>query len=222
MRKIFKSKLYDVLLEFFIVLISISVAFYVDDWSKRRSDRELERQYLEDLHSDIEKDLVELKDVGSFSRAIYLKFREVIRFYSGEETTFTQDSVDVYADMIGNHSFFYPTDFTHRVLEQTGDFKLIRNKELKKGLIRLHKAYEGLENSQTNFLQGLDDNYFPYLYENYDLIEGKPTIRNYFQQGFVKNYVLYAMIEQRNLSRMCTEAQTIANEVRQLIEREIN
>lgn len=79
------------------------------------------------------------------------------------------DSVLSYLLEIGNYDFFTPDNFNIKSMLQSGDLKLIDFRETKKELLRMLKTYDYVETMQNNFLQALDDNYFPILLKNLDM-----------------------------------------------------
>jgi hypothetical protein len=53
-----------------------------------------------------------------------------------------------------SYSFFEPSDFTYRSMQESGDFRLLSGPAIKEGLLRLARQYRLIDTLQANFIQG--------------------------------------------------------------------
>ena len=131
------------------------------------------------------------------------------------------DTVLVHILEIGNYDFFNPDNFTLTSLLQSGDFKLIESDQTKRELLRLLKLYAVIDNMQNNFLQALDDNYFPILLSKVDMIELKAIDPTYFYSVEIKNYCAYTLGETSRHIQNYKYAQGQVAKVMALIEKDL-
>jgi len=107
-------------------------------------------------------------------------------------------------------------------LIQSGDLKLIDSEQTKRELMRLLRIYESIDNAQNNFLQALDDNYFPILLSKVDMIDFKAMDSDYFYGIEIKNYCAFTLNETSQHIGNYEYAQSQVNTVMQLIENELS
>ena len=88
-----------------------------------------------------------------------------------------------------SYDFFQPSDFTYRSMQDSGDFRLLSDSELKKNLLRLIRLYRMIDQRQQNFIQALDDSYIPLVMGSFDIatmkladptLAANQTFRNFF------------------------------------------
>jgi len=132
------------------------------------------------------------------------------------------DSVLNYIIEIGNYDFFNPDNFTITSLLQSGDLKLIDSEETKRELLRLLKVYESIDIMQNNFLQALDDNYFPMLLSRVDMVEFKALEPNFFYGVEIKNYSAFTINETSQHIQRYKSAQIQVDKVLRLIDVELS
>lgn len=199
-------RLKDYFIEFLIVLLGITIAFWLSNLGEAEKERVLEKVYLEDLKNDLQDDLKALKYSITQNEKKLTTLSKGIRYYQGADNGVTLDTLVSYAGLIGNYYHFSPNDYTYISLQQSGDFKIISSQDLKKSLIELYKLYEFIELEQLNVLTALDLNYFPLLMENYDMVTGTVVNPDYFNSTFFRNNMGFTLNEISTLIRLYTNA----------------
>lgn len=101
--------------------------------------------------------------------------------------------------IIGNYVFFHSESFTLHSLLQSGDIKLIESETLKKELLRLRWMFDIVERDQNNFLQALDNNYYPMVMTKSDIIENKMIDEDFYYGVSFKNWVAYTYNDTNNM-----------------------
>lgn len=200
-------------IEFIIVILGITIAFWLSNLGEDRKERRLEIQYLNDLRADLEKDLELLNSSIASNDRKMQKLGEAISFFQGQNPALTYDSMPVYADIVGNYNFFEPSDYTYISLQQSGDFKVLQDKDLKKSLIELYQSYELIEREHNNLSVALDDNFYPEYMANYDLINDEIVNITYFKTPLFKNFVGFTMNETFVLNRFYNRARKIIESI---------
>lgn len=187
-----KKRWSNYFIELLIVIIGISIAFWINNIDVKNKN-ELEKvSYLIDIRDDLKKDSLRLSYSIKYNEIKIKKLSKAIKLI---EASAPIDSLLVYTSEIGGYSFFSPNDLTLSSLIQSGDLKLINSRKVKKELLRLLEAYETIEYLQKNFLQALDDNYFPTLFRKIDKINNKPIDIDFFYSIEQKNYAHFALNE---------------------------
>ena len=199
-------KLKDYFIEFLIVLLGITIAFWLSNLGEAKKERALEKVYLEDLKNDLQDDLKSLEYSITNNKKKFSTLSKGIQYYQGVDNGLTLDSLVNYAGLIGNYFHFSPNDYTYISLQQSGDFRILSSQELKKSIIELYKLYEFIDVEQLNVLSALDLNYFPVLMENYDMVTGNVVNPDYFNSTFFRNNMGFTLNEVSTLIRLYTNA----------------
>lgn len=195
-----KSSFKEYLIELLIVIIGITVAFSLNNLAEARKESNLERKYLEDIRSDLERDSLNLTSAIKFNKDKIVKLENVIALIMNDQKRQFQDSLMNGTDIIGSYVFFYPESFTLNSLLQSGDFKLIASDDLKKELLRLRWMYDRIQTDQTNFLSALDNNYYPRVLAARDVIENKIVDLDFYYGIELKNYTGYTYNDTNNMT----------------------
>ena len=103
----------------------------------------------------------------------------------------------------------------------SGDFKMLES-DLKRLMIRLYSDYEQIDNLQINFMQALDDNYFPFVGKNFDYLKGEAIIENYHESVTVRNFIAFAISEMSLHIQTYEQAKATANKLDSLISIQVN
>lgn len=210
-----KSSFKEYLIELLIVIIGITVAFSLNNLAEARKESNLEQKYLEDIRSDLLRDSTNLTRAITFNQKKVMKLEGVIQLVMSDQNREYQDSLMNEIGIIGNYIFFYPESFTLGSLLQSGDFKLISSDELKKELLRLKWMYDRIESDQLNFLDALDDNYYPKLLIARDMITNEIIDENFFYGVEFRNWTGYAYSDTSNMTSSYIR---ILNQVKKVIE----
>lgn len=206
-------------IELLIVIIGISIAFWLNNISIRSKEDRQEISYLTDIRNDLRKDSLKLISNIRFNEEKSEKLEHAFELISGMAPI---DSVLVNVIEIGNYEFFNPDNFTLTSLLQSGDLKLIESEPIKRETLRLLKIYESIDNMQKNFLQALDDNYFPMLLTKVDMVGFKALDIDFFYSVEIKNYCAFTLNETTQHIQTYKHAQNQIEKLRQLIEIELN
>lgn len=178
------------LIEFFIVLLGVTLAFWLNNLSEDVKERKVEKEYLTALQADLAKDVSLLSSNIEQAEKKVRKFEGVLnKMIAGERLPL--DTILKYVQLIGNYWFFTPANYTYQTLEQSGDLKIISNRTIRGQLIELEHTYGLIDELQVNFLKALDEAYFPEVYKHMDLLEGTATNEEFFRSPFIKNYFVY-------------------------------
>ncbi|GAB5527035.1 MAG: hypothetical protein Roseis2KO_49070 [Roseivirga sp.] len=176
-----KFSLKTVLLEIFIVIVGISIAFWLNNWGEERKERRLEKEFLKSLRSElatdstafvyqIEQNERNLRHLNSFVSILRNKDYE-------------NDSIQWYIGTFLNRNNWIINANTFEILKSGGKLDIIQDFELRSEIsyffrIRTYQTEQTLDVVQAF----LDNQMNAYLIKNTDyFIQYKP------QKGFVRD-----------------------------------
>ncbi|MCA6075094.1 DUF6090 family protein [Fulvivirga sedimenti] len=207
------------LIELFIVIIGITIAFWLNNVSVREKERVQEIVYLKDILHDLKIDSARL------SRNVRINELKQEKLSAGLELISARapvDSILFKVIEIGSYDFFTPDNLTLISMMQSGDLKLIQSEEIKRELLRLLKIYENIDFMQKNFLQALDDNYFPMLLRQVDMSNLEVADPDFFYGIEIRNYTIFALNETDQHINSYNHAQRQIGNLMTLIKSEIS
>ena len=149
-----KRRKSNLLLEILMIVIGINVALWFEGWFQDLQDFEIEERYIADLRDDLLTDIenldlvIENGEAKSQRTAKFIELMPRIPELSPEE-----QAQAIYTP--SNYQFFVPSDFTYRSMQESGDFRLLRNAEIKKSILRLDRRHKDIASLQKNYLQAI-------------------------------------------------------------------
>lgn len=135
----------SLLRELLILVLGILIAFLLNNWAQSRSERALEQRYLQNLHDDLVADSLELA-----TRLVDYQARRVIAnrvigmIYNPNAPGRDSAAIFIFRDL-QHEGPFVANQSTYNTLIYSGDFKLLRNFELRKRLAEHYHQYGELE-----------------------------------------------------------------------------
>ncbi len=206
-----KGRQTNLILEILMIVIGINVALWFEGWFQDLENADIEEHYIADLRDDLLADIKSLDFVIKNGEAKSQRTAKVI----GLMSTIRELSPDEQAEAIftpPNYQFFVPSDFTYRSMQESGDFRLLRNAKIKKSILWLDRRHTDIALLQKNFLQALDDAYIPLMMRSFDIATMRVTNPALLQDQTFRNFFLYtqqdtdAMVELYRLTRSESEA----------------
>ena len=205
------------LVEVLMIIIGINVALWFEGWFEDRREREAERQYLIELRADLAANIADLDHVIEQNRAKAERLREILRNFADLPVA----EPEVQATTIfepSSYSFFEPSDVTYQALLESGDFRLITDPKVKKGLLRLSRRWNEIDTLQNNYLQALDDGYIPMMMASFDILEMRVSDESMFADQSFRNFFPYALQDTERLVQFYESAKQRAATVQAAID----
>ena len=215
-----KGRKTNLILEILMIVIGINVALWFEGWFQDLQDAEIEEHYVADLRDDLLTDIENLDLVIEDGEAKlrrtekYIELMPRIAELSPEELAraiFTPS----------NYRFFVPSDFTYRSMQESGDFRLLRNAEIKKSILRLDRRHKDIALLQKNYLQALDDGYIPLMMNRFDISTMRVTDPTLLQDQMFRNFFVYTKQDTDTMVAMYRLARSESEELVRLIEEEL-
>jgi hypothetical protein len=182
-----------------MIIVGINVALWFEGWFEELGERDTEQQYLLELRVDLQTDIEELDRAIAQNTAKVDRLESLVKNYAELPT----QNADTLAQAIfepSSYSFFEPSDVTYQSLIESGDFRLISDPDLKKGLLKLTRRWNEIETLQNNYLQAMDDAYIPLMMRTFDLVEMKVSDPSLFSNQLFKNFFPYALQDTERLA----------------------
>jgi hypothetical protein len=210
----------NLLLEILMIVIGINVALWFEGWFQGLQDAETGRQYIADLRDDL------LTDIGNLDLAIdygETKSQQVATIIE-RMPTLAELSAEEQAQAIytpASYQFFTPSDFTYRSMQESGDFRLLRNAAIKKSILRLDRRHKDIASLQKNYLQALDDGYIPLMMHGYDIATMRVTDPTLLDDQMFRNFFVYTKQDTDAMVAVYQLARSESEELLKLIEEEL-
>jgi len=210
----------NLLLEILMIVVGINVALWFEGWFQELQDAETGRQYIADLRDDL------LTDIGNLDYVIEkgeAKSQQVSKFIelmpTLAELSPEEQAAAIYTPP--NYQFFTPSDFTYRSMQESGDFRLLRNTKIKKSILKLDRRHKDIASLQKNYLQALDDGYIPLMMNRFDLATMRVTDPTFFQDQMFRNFFVYTKQDTDNMVAVYRLARAESEELLELIGAEL-
>lgn len=176
-----KFSLKTVLLEIFIVIVGISIAFWLNNWGEERKERKLETEFLKTLRSDL------ATDSAAFAYQIEQNERNlhhVNRFVSTlRNKDYENDSINWYIGSFLNRNNWIINANTFEILKSGGKLDIIQDFDLRSEISQFFRIRTYQTEWMLDVIQTFQDNQMNvYLTKNTDyFIQYQP------QKDFVKD-----------------------------------
>lgn len=139
------------LLESIGIILSIIIAFGIENWDEEQKKTEKEIFYLQSVYTDLLKDYREL-DRRIFEYDEKLKSTESLLLDLQENKCNAHKIFNTINSKLTYNFSYVPFNHTYKALESSGDIKLIKNDQLKLLLFELDKSFYTTTLYGDNFL----------------------------------------------------------------------
>jgi hypothetical protein len=184
----------NLLLELLLIVIGINIALWFEGLAEDFRDAQTEEQYLQGLINDLKTDLTSLDYLIEANEKKLEKLQIIIpQLPKLADATAEQQGEAVFTPP--SYHFFQASDFTYIAMQESGDFRLMSDPEIKKGLLRLVRQYRLIDELQINFMQALDDGYIPLMMNSFDLFSSRITNPTLTENQLFMNFFAFTMQE---------------------------
>jgi hypothetical protein len=134
--------------EFFIVVLGVLAALWIENWNGDREDRVLERRYVGSLIADLELDDASIRDAMEYAEHVANNGRSVLK--SIEDRQFTGTPEDFVRSVNLTAYLRYPTYSRSTIndLMATGNLRLLQSETVRDSIAAYYSAIEW--NTQWN------------------------------------------------------------------------
>lgn len=204
-----------VLGELLMLVVGINIALWFEGKFEDIQDADTEQQYLRGLRDDLTVDLDRLERLIKFNQKKIDKLSQILPQLPGLAEAPPGELGDAMFAPSG-YDFFQPSDFTYRSMQESGDFRLLSDDDLKKALLKLARRYREIDLLQQNFIQALDDGYIPLIMQNFDILQMRLADPAILDNLMFRNFFAYAI---QDTGQRMKQFENARDQARELIER---
>jgi hypothetical protein len=207
----------NLVLEILMIVVGINVALWFEGVFEDLGDRETEKRYLVDLRADLATDLGQLDRMVVWAEEKSAAAKSIVERLP-EAHALPADELAQVVSFPSSYRFFTPSDFTYRSMQESGDFRLLENDAIKKGILRLDRRHNDIANLQKNYLQALDDGYIPLMMDSFDLTSHQLTDPDLLDNQLFKNFFAYVGNDTAAMAHLFRAARTESEDLIGLID----
>jgi hypothetical protein len=134
--------------EFFIVVLGVLVALWVDNWNNDRKDRVLEREYVSSLIADLELDDASIRDAMQFAEFVADRSRSVLMSVDSRRVTGSPEDFIRSVNLTAYLRLPTYSRTTINDLMSTGNLRLLQSKKIRDSIAAYYSTIE--HNTQWN------------------------------------------------------------------------
>ena len=194
-RKIdWRSKLIDL----FIVVLGITIAFKLNTWNETRRSKEKAKNYIESFigeNSKNEENLVSALEfsTANLTRIDTLKFLLLSKQYSDSRIQTLTTNMMALAN-------YNPSVTTMENIKASGDFEILQDVELRKGIINTYNAYETTAKLEVMLMDYVNEYVTPYFIKGVRFSDGSEIKNDFITDPFFENIVFgYSTLLQQQI-----------------------
>ena len=201
MRLRIRDNPYSLLAEVVLIVVGINVALWFEGWFQDQEDRAIEVRYLVDLKADLESDIDALAGLITWAERKSTRAREYI-VQLPDFANLQKDQLARAVNFPSSYQFFTPSDFTYRSMQESGDFRLLTDEGIKRGILRLDRRHGMIKELQTNYLRALDDIFLPLMMRRFDLATGELTDASLLEDQLFLNFFAYVANDTATMAQL--------------------
>lgn len=195
----------DHLVNLIVVILGISIAYWLNNWSESKKQAKLERVYLEGIKKDLGEDIEELEYLVDFTEKQIKSLDRITAFIAKRpvaEDSLTNDLFQAQYNLP-----FTPQNTTYQSLMSSGKMDMIKDFDLRYKVIELYnQGHVSLEIWDDTCADQIDDFVKPIVFEEMTFIAPNRIDFKLFQNRQLSNsfFALRFLQSQRvqNLKRM--------------------
>lgn len=208
------------LVELLMLVLGINIALWFEGQFQEYQDAKAEEAYLVGLRRDVLEDASSLERLANVNESRAGRLAGILDAMGTLRDMPDEEAVSMMFE-VSTYDFFVPEDFTYRAMQESGDFSLLSDPDLKEALLRQHRRYKLIGTLEDNFLQALDDEYIPLLIRSVDLAAGRLVDRDIGESVLARNMVAFAINETQARTLQYRLAHGTALELVGLIDRRL-
>jgi hypothetical protein len=200
----------NVLGELLLIIVGINIALWFEGVFENVRDSKTEVQYLGGLAGDLLVDLDQLAIVIKSNRAKLENIRKAMPMLKQLAANPADQQMAIIFEPSG-YQFFQPSDFTYQSMQESGDFRLLSDAEIKSEILKLARHYRHIDNLQTNFLQALDSGYIPLVMNSVDVVGGGITNPSLVENQLFVNFFAFTYQDTETRLKSYVKAKDMAS-----------
>lgn len=147
--------------ELILITMGIYLAFALNNWGERRKERDIEKFYLGNLLTDVDRSIVQLERhlrMDSFQ----IRGAHILDGLLAQGRGADRDSLRNYLNSFNTNPRFRMNNYSYQSLLQSGDYRIIRSDSLRNQLDQFFlELLEGVITTEGYYLDRLNEHYYP-------------------------------------------------------------
>ena len=209
------------LVELLMLVLGINIALWFEGQFQEYQDARAEEAYMLGLRRDVLEDASALERLADVNEARTGRLAGILGTVGTLGDIPDEEAIGMMFE-VSTYDFFEPEDFTYRAMQESGDFSLLSDPDIKEALLRLHRRYKLIGILEDNFLQALDDEYIPLMIRSVDMAAGRVVDRAFGENVIARNMIAYAINDTQARTVQYRQAHEKALELVGLINRELS
>jgi signal transduction histidine kinase len=152
----------EYLIEIFVIVLSISISFGLDQWKDTRHEDEVEQLYLKTLSDNLASDIDALHEIIPETRLVIRKAQSLLDQSRGA-APIAPARFDVDIRDIARRPSFFAHDAAFSDLRSSGNLRVIHDFKLKNDLFDYYGQYESIKAKEASERESLITLVAPYL-----------------------------------------------------------
>jgi hypothetical protein len=198
--------------EILMIVVGINIALWFEGLFEDLKDAETEQQYLEGLRNDLKYDVnnldILIRDNDAKIESLNALLPSISEF---SDLSVERQAAAIYEP--SSYLFFNPSDFTYQSMQESGDFRLLRDDTIKKDLLKLARYYRLIDELQANFIQAMDSEYIPLMMSKFDLATNRISDPSLTDDQIFRNFFVYTIQDTSGRLATYKKARELANQL---------
>ncbi|MEM7101481.1 MAG: hypothetical protein AAF502_00040 [Bacteroidota bacterium] len=213
------------LVELMVIILGITLSFLVNEWRTNIGNRNIEKDSLQTIYENLQVDTARL----IHGEKMIKKFDGYYGSFLNDSILVKEDSVTFFLATLRTYSIFVKTDIGYRELQESGNTRLIKNRDLRYKLIELYTSFyriaeEWNEIDKQFVMEEMIpyfNNHFPFL-QDYGPEMKKTEFRALLKDDVFLNLVAHNQKFKQLSGVMYKQSLDAATELLELLENELD
>ena len=149
-----------IFLEIPVIVLSIYIAFVVDEWGKEKTEIQLEKKYLQELYEEIKINREELR-IDQDERRLQVVLLE--KLLETPVRQVSQDTIRMAMDQLLNIRLYSPTDAVYDDLVSSGNLRLMTCDSLRHEILQYRRKLSRTPVTEQSDIDVVEQKLQPYL-----------------------------------------------------------
>lgn len=205
--------------EFFLIVIGVTIALWLENIAEEAKERQIEQVYMLSFQDDVSTDIRRLQQTIKNSSKIVEQVESFLSKLLANQLT--EDKLFSEVAIMMNYDYFSPDDFTLSSIKASGDFRLLKDQNVKRKILKLKRAYEQISILQENFQKALDSQIVPMFFDNINMTTGRVVNPNFIKDHRLANIAGYTVADLHGRIDSYKASLKLANSLNELLKEKI-
>ncbi|MCI4669228.1 MAG: hypothetical protein MRZ79_13920 [Bacteroidia bacterium] len=189
------------IIEFIVVVISVLLAFQLNNWSVKREHKKVVSMHLDQIDEETRYNKIALTSVLELSEKQLALLDTLIVMLAKDESN-DLSTINKACFRLLNIGNVYLKRNAYISLTGTGDIRFLDNFEEKNRVISLYEYYDWVESIERIAISNYNENFFPYMNQNFDMVQAKVQKEEvYRNKKFINALATYRYGEKQKVDK---------------------